>query len=131
MQFVLAILRMNGGYVMQLRDNKPDIPEPGMWGLFGGKIESGETPLIALVREIQEELCLVLENFELLFQMRHYNNFWKQEVVYFVYSADITQFWGTHHLCEGQAVDYFEYSQLPHLPIPSVIREILDRSRTN
>ncbi len=41
---------------MQLRDNIPTILYPGHWALFGGHIEAGETPEIALVREIQEEI---------------------------------------------------------------------------
>jgi 8-oxo-dGTP diphosphatase len=41
---------------MQLRDNIPNILYPGHWALFGGHIEAGETPEIALVREIQEEI---------------------------------------------------------------------------
>jgi 8-oxo-dGTP diphosphatase len=41
---------------MQLRDNIPTILYPGYWALFGGHIEAGETPEVALVREIQEEI---------------------------------------------------------------------------
>jgi 8-oxo-dGTP diphosphatase len=41
---------------MQLRDNIPTILYPGHWALFGGHIEAGETPEVALVREIQEEI---------------------------------------------------------------------------
>lgn len=41
---------------MQLRDNIPTILYPGLWGLFGGHIEAGETPEIAVVREIAEEI---------------------------------------------------------------------------
>ncbi|MBF0351754.1 MAG: NUDIX domain-containing protein [SAR324 cluster bacterium] len=127
MEFVLAILQVHGRYVMQHRDDNLNIPAPGMWGLFGGKIEPGETPDNALIREIQEELCLILKDYKFLFQINHYNDFWKQTVSYFVYHADITHFWGTHQLCEGQAVDYFAYEQLTHLPIPSVIQNILDQ----
>ncbi len=42
---------------MQLRDNIPTILYPGLWGLFGGHIEAGETPEIAVVREIAEEIA--------------------------------------------------------------------------
>ncbi|WP_016952908.1 NUDIX hydrolase [Anabaena sp. PCC 7108] len=52
----IAILYQNGKCLMQLRDNIPGIKFPGSWGLFGGHIESGETPEIALVREVIEEI---------------------------------------------------------------------------
>lgn len=44
-----------------LRDDKPDIPCPGMWALLGGYREPGETPLENVIREIKEEIAVVLD----------------------------------------------------------------------
>jgi 8-oxo-dGTP diphosphatase len=52
----IAILYRDGKFLMQLRDNIPSILYPGYWALFGGHIEPGETPEIAVQREILEEI---------------------------------------------------------------------------
>lgn len=55
-QVAIAILYQENKFLMQLRDNIPNIPYPGQWALFGGHIESGETPDVAVKREIIEEI---------------------------------------------------------------------------
>ena len=44
------------GFLLQKRDNNPEIPYPGLWTLFGGQVEEGETPAQGLFRELSEEL---------------------------------------------------------------------------
>ena len=41
---------------MQLRDDIPRIFYPGHWGCFGGAVGAGEDGLVALQRELAEEL---------------------------------------------------------------------------
>jgi 8-oxo-dGTP diphosphatase len=55
-EVAIAILPYEGKFLMQLRDNIPTILYPGLWGLFGGHIEAGETPEVAVKREILEEI---------------------------------------------------------------------------
>lgn len=52
----IAILYRQSKFLLQLRDDIPGIVFPGHWGLFGGHIEPEETPVIALQRELQEEI---------------------------------------------------------------------------
>jgi len=56
-QVVIAFLHNSfNSYLLQLRDFKPAIIYPGYWGAFGGAVEAGETPEIALGRELMEEI---------------------------------------------------------------------------
>jgi 8-oxo-dGTP pyrophosphatase MutT (NUDIX family) len=58
---VAALLQLaDGRYLMQLRDSKADIFYPDHWGCFGGAVDTGEAPVAALVRELEEELQVVM-----------------------------------------------------------------------
>ncbi|WP_017317437.1 NUDIX hydrolase [Mastigocladopsis repens] len=59
----IAILYQKDKFLMQLRDNKPNIVYPGCWGLFGGHIEPGETSEVAVQREILEEIDYIPPTF--------------------------------------------------------------------
>lgn len=52
----IAILQQGGRLLLQLRDDIPGIVYPGYWAMFGGHIEPGETPEVAVKRELQEEI---------------------------------------------------------------------------
>jgi 8-oxo-dGTP pyrophosphatase MutT (NUDIX family) len=59
---VAAILVVEGDrYLMQLRDDIPEIWYPGHWGLFGGGIDVGEDEIEALRRELREEIGFDLD----------------------------------------------------------------------
>ena len=54
-----AVIRLPGQrYLLQLRDDRPDIWYPARWGCFGGALEPGEQPIQALRRELREEIEL-------------------------------------------------------------------------
>lgn len=55
-----------GRLLLQLRDGKPDIAQPGRISFFGGRREKRETSLQCIVREITEEISVTLspENFQ-------------------------------------------------------------------
>ena len=62
-QVAIAILYQEDKFLMQLRDNIPTILYPGFWALFGGHIEAGETPEVAVKREVIEEIGYEAPNF--------------------------------------------------------------------
>ena len=61
-----AVLVTPKGLVMQLRDFKADIIDPGKWGCFAGAVEANENPDSAIKREISEETGLSLNELEKL-----------------------------------------------------------------
>lgn len=52
----IAILYQKERFLLQLRDDYPDIRHPGRWAFFGGHVEPGELPKAAMQRELQEEI---------------------------------------------------------------------------
>src|SRR5215472_12995827 len=50
----------DGRYLLQLRDDIPQIWYPGHWGFFGGAVDPGEDAIAALRRELREELDLAM-----------------------------------------------------------------------
>lgn len=61
-----AIIKNNKGEILLLRRSITDSFEPDTWGLPGGKIEKGEEPLKAVIREVKEETNLTVKEATLL-----------------------------------------------------------------
>ena len=65
-KFVSSLLEKNNSSVLfMLRDDKPGIADPGMWGFISGRLEKGETYKAAACREIKEETGLIVSPHEL------------------------------------------------------------------
>ncbi|QDX25193.1 NUDIX domain-containing protein [Sphingomonas suaedae] len=61
----------DGHIVAYLRDDKPDIPFPGMWDLPGGGREGDEAPITGGLREVEEEFGLKLNPSDMILIERH------------------------------------------------------------
>jgi 8-oxo-dGTP pyrophosphatase MutT (NUDIX family) len=57
----LALVRRGDRWFLQRRDLANPVM-PGLWEFPGGKVEEGETPEAALIRELREEVGLVPRN---------------------------------------------------------------------
>jgi 8-oxo-dGTP diphosphatase len=54
------LISTDGRFLLQLRDNLPDISDPGKLDLFGGAREDNESFLDCVVREVYEEIGFYL-----------------------------------------------------------------------
>jgi len=112
-----AILTVGDRYVLQLRDASAAIAFPAHWGLFGGEVDKGESPLDAIRREINEELALDVA------EWREVGSFAYAAVSgepshSVIFAADITDRWASHLLREGEAAGMFHFEELPTPIIP-------------
>jgi 8-oxo-dGTP diphosphatase len=102
-----------------LRDDIPSIPYPNMWDVPGGHVEPGETPEMCIVREMQEEMELKLNDFSLFsimeFPDRIEYTFWKKS------SLDIERI--TLH--EGQRLKWFDREEVEKTELALGFNEIL------
>jgi 8-oxo-dGTP pyrophosphatase MutT (NUDIX family) len=103
------------GYLMQLRDFRPDIVSPGQWGLFGGSVAPGEAPLDAMRRELQEELGA--DPAQLAFAAAFEFGF--AEVRHEVFRAHFACALADLRLQEGQEVGLFSLSEIGQGVLPS------------
>ena len=124
-QFALAILLVDGYYLLQLRDDRPDVVAGGNWGLFGGRVEPQENATEAVAREVLEELNVRPAAWRFL---------WQIDTVcaglvsaHWFFETDFTGCWGRHELREGQAAERFAFEEIAALRVPLIIRDALTR----
>ncbi len=115
---VSAILVNSEGQVLlQQRDDKPELPCAGYWALFGGRIEDGEQPEVALRRELIEEI--ELRDIQLRF-WKGYERFHPEKqavVMQYIYIGKIRLSVEEIVLHEGQAALYFDEKTFNSVPI--------------
>lgn len=86
---VIAVIEHKGKYFIQKRPSKGLLAD--LWEFPGGKMEAGETPKEALIREVQEELGISPKSVKHLFDVQHfYTQFrvklsvWRFDPIYIV-----------------------------------------------
>ena len=113
-----------GELLLYLRDNKPGIPFPRHWDLFGGHLDEGETPEEALVREVEEELGIELTSFQFF---RRYECLAGDAYpnIKHVYTASIAIPADELQLGEGERLQYFARHEILGLKIANILKDVL------
>ncbi len=117
-----------GRILLQLRDDRPDIPFPNHWGITGGAAEPGETPVGAALREVREETGLTLTP-EDLRPFRVYT--WPpddsgRDYALHIFVATVDPRPEELQPSEGQRVRFFEPAELDALPLAYNHRDVLN-----
>jgi 8-oxo-dGTP diphosphatase len=111
-KLVVAALVRDGGRILVSR-RRADQPMPLLWEFPGGKVEPGEDPVVALAREVREELgCHVRVGriHEVVFHA--YEAF---DLVMLVYACEIVA--GTPSAVQVAEIAWVEARQLPELEL--------------
>ena len=126
MKEIAAIILENpaGEILLMLRDNKPSIPFPDHWDIFGGHVEEGETPEEALVRELREELDIELKDFT-FFRKYVCLTGDAYENTKYIYCGKIDIPIDKITLYEGQRAEYFSREEIPGIRFANIIKSIV------
>ena len=110
----IAVVEQDGCFLVGRRP--PSVPLAGLWEFPGGKVEPGETPEAALIRELKEELdidtwasCLA----PLTFASHSYDDF---HLLMPLFACRKWQ--GTVRATEGQTLAWVRPNQLRDYPMP-------------
>lgn len=126
MKKIAAIILTNkkGQILLYLRDNKPNIPFPRHWDLFGGYIEEGETPEEALVREVKEELAYNLKEYKFFRKYKCLEGDAHPNIKY-VYVGKVDKPIEELTLQEGEKLQFFSREEIPKVKFANILKKIV------
>ena len=110
-----------GRILLQLRDDIPAIPFPGMWALPGGMLEASETPLACIVREVEEELGVRIPSGEVVHLMSRTRSYGVEHT--FTARLDVAA--EDIRLTEGQRVAWFPVHEAVGMELAYEDRDVL------
>ncbi len=126
MEKIASIILENNNkeILLYLRDNKPNIPFPHHWDLFGGHVEVDETPEEALIREVKEELNYDLKEFRFFrkYECLEGDAFQNEK---YVYIGKIDLPIGKITLQEGERLKFFSRKDIPGVKFANILKKIV------
>ncbi|HYM14744.1 MAG TPA: NUDIX domain-containing protein [Dehalococcoidia bacterium] len=127
------IVDSKGRFLLQLRDDRPDIVNPGLWGSFGGRVEphetgDPETPYDGFLREMREELHWEPRVATLYdgFSYRSLDATDPRTQLIYVYASPLDVPLHQLELGEGTGMDVFPPEALPARIVPA-LRGLIER----
>jgi len=123
----VVLLRSDGAALLQLRDDRPDIQDPGIWVFPGGHVEAGESPEAGAVREFLEETRYQCEGLQLLvsFEARAVGYPGEYPIIFFWARFDGKQ---RIECCEGQELRFVSRDEVPQLPRREYLTSVWDQA---
>jgi 8-oxo-dGTP diphosphatase len=115
-----AVIKDRQGRVLISR-RPGHVHQGGLWEFPGGKLESGETPDVALKRELHEELGIVTQAARPLIRVRH--DYPGKSVLLDVWR--VTAFTGQPMGLEGQFVDWVAVGELDGRAFPAANEPVI------
>lgn len=121
----VVLLRNDGAALLQWRDDKPTIQDPGIWVFPGGHAEPGEKLHAAAKREFQEETCYRCDDLRFLVSF-------SAEDLGYPGEYDIVFFWtcfdGAQEVkcCEGQDLQFIARDAVSLLPTRDYLPHVWD-----
>ncbi len=116
-----------GRILLQLRDDIPTIPFPGMWAIPGGMLEPGETPLACIERDGEEELGVRIAPAEVAHLMTRTRSYGIEHT----FTAPLDVAAEDIRLTEGQRVAWFPVADAVGMELAyedaDVLREVAGR----
>ena len=119
-----AVIRSNDGRILIAR-RADSQHQGGLWEFPGGKVEAGEAVEIALARELNEELGIVVTQARPLIKVRH--DYPDKQVLLDVWEVD--GFTGEPHGAEGQPLAWVSARELSQYDFPEANQPIVAAAR--
>lgn len=104
----------------------PHLSKGGYWEFPGGKLESNESPEMALIREVSEEVGLEIIVYDYLGDVSHSYETYQLTL----YGYVVRQYRGEARCCESQTgIRWVSLDELEHYDFPEANKQIIDTLR--
>ena len=117
---VAGLIKKERSYLLGLRP--PGHSLPGVWEFPGGKIEPGETPEEALIRELDEELGIQIKEFSLKKVIAHSY----EDIGILLIFFEVTYWDGQPKIIHHSDLKWIPVEKITQYPLPEANRLIVE-----